>query len=105
MQKSEAEGEGIPLSVQAKLSKCNVKLAITLISKMNEEEGKPWNDAAHLQKFSISGGAYLICHHLDSEIYIRTKLTYDHKLVYNLYCLISEFSTIRWYVILCVFTL
>ena len=105
MQKSQAEGEGTPLSVQAKLSKCNVKLAITLISKMNEEEGKAWNDAADFHKFSISGGAYLICDHLNSEIYTCTKLTYNHKLVYNLYCLISEFSTIWWYLILCTFTL
>ena len=97
MQKSQAEGEGIPLSIQAKLSKFNVKLAITLISMMNEEEGRPWNEAAHFQKFSISGGAYLICHHLDSEIYTHTKLTYNPKLV------LPHF-TIWWYVILCTVT-
>ena len=65
--RSQDEGEGIPLSVthqqqhhaedrpQAELSMCNVKLAITLIPRLNEGHNKPGNKVVHFLKFSFSG--------------------------------------------------
>ena len=57
MWKNQAEGKGVPLGVmhqqqqqqhdedrpvERPLSKCNVNVAINLIAKLNEEQGKIW---------------------------------------------------------------
>ena len=70
----------------------NVKLAITLISNLDEGEGKPGNESAHFIKFSISGGANFICHYLHTSwIYSFTLLTDMSKIVSETISLVPYF--------------
>ena len=84
-QQQQQHDEDRPVERPQVMSKCNVKVAINLIPKLNEELGKIWQDSLwfFLKLFQVVPNSFSVCHclHASWKIYRCTKLTYSSNLV------------------------